>query len=100
MRSTFRELKTFARTRLAVLLALLHARIAREETLGLQRAPQGRIELQQCPGYAVPHRTGLAIWPAAADVDPCVEFFRRAGEGQRLRCSHPQRFQREIAIDR
>src|SRR5208282_4946995 len=98
MRSTFRELETFARARLAVFLALLHARIAREEALGLQCAPQGRVELQQRPGNAMPHRTSLAVGPAAADVDARIEFFRRAGEGQRLRRGHPQRFQREITF--
>src|ERR1019366_7283336 len=98
VRSTFRELETFARARLAVFLALFHARIAREEALGLQRPPQVRVELQQRPGDAVPHRAGLAVRPAAADVDARVECFRRAGQSQRLRRGHPQRFQREITF--
>ena len=48
------------------------------------------------PGDAVPHRAGLAVRPAAADVDARVEFFRRAGDGQRLRRGYALCFQREI----
>ena len=100
VRSTLRELETFARARLAVFLALFHARIAREQALGLQRAPQGRVKLQQRPGNAMPHRAGLAVRPAAADIDARVEFFHVAGDGQRLCHSHPQGFERKIAVER
>jgi len=50
----------------------------------------------QGAGDAMPHRAGLAVRPAAADVDARVELFRRAGDGQRLRRGHPLRFEREI----
>ena len=98
MRSTFRELETFARAGLAVFLAFLHARIAREEALGFQCAPQGRVKLQQRPGNAVANRAGLAVGTAAGDIDTRVQFFRRAGDGQRLGHCRPQGFQREIAF--
>src|SRR2546426_786885 len=52
-------LEPFARARLAVFLALFHARIARQQPFGLQRRPQVGVHRQQCPRDTVPHGAGL-----------------------------------------
>src|SRR5208282_5923025 len=95
-RLTFRVLEPFARARLAVFLALFHARIAREQALGLERATQRGIGPNQRPGNPMPHRAGLSVRAAAGDIDARVEFFRHAGEGQRLRRRRAQGLERKI----
>jgi hypothetical protein len=45
VRLTFAELETFASAGLAVLFALLHARIARQQPFRLQRRPQVRVRV-------------------------------------------------------
>src|SRR5208337_2884509 len=83
-RLTFRVLEPFARARLAVFLALFHARITREQALGLERGTQSGVGPNQRPGNPMPHRPGLSVRAAAGDIDARIEFFRRAGDGQRL----------------
>ncbi len=66
----------------------------------LSDRPQSRVEFQQGAGDAVPHRVGLAVRPAAGDVDAHVEFFRRAGDRQRLGRLRPLGFEHEIIVKR
>src|SRR6266446_5472434 len=63
--STLRELEPGTRSALPVLLALLDARVARQEAGRLQARPQGRVELDQRPRDAVTHRPGLSRLSAA-----------------------------------
>src|SRR5665647_502521 len=66
-----RELERLARLGAAVLLALDHARVAREETALFQNAAQIRLEIGQRLGDTVTHRARLARQTAAGDgADP------------------------------
>src|SRR5688572_28436095 len=62
------ELELLARALLAVLLALLGARVARKQPAALQRVAQVRAKLDQEARY--PQRDGIALArdPAAANV--------------------------------
>ena len=53
------ELESLARALLSVFLAFLHARVARQKTVGAQRRPQLRIELRNRARQAHAHRAGL-----------------------------------------
>src|SRR6185312_14977185 len=59
-RSAFRELEGPAGLRLAVLLALDHAAVAREEPDRFQHRTQPRLVIDQRAADAVTHRAGLA----------------------------------------
>src|SRR5215471_13160063 len=98
-RLTFAVLETFASARLAVLLALFHARIARQQAFGLEDRAQVRINGQQRPGQTMAHGSRLAVWPAARHSNVGIVFVRRPGDRQRLRRSHPQRFRGKIIIE-
>ena len=93
-------METFARARLAVLLALFHARITGQETLRLERGPEVGVELEQRAGDAVADRSRLAGMPAAVDIDTHVEFGQRFGGRQRLQRLHAQRLGKEIIFHR
>src|SRR5258708_17882105 len=77
-------LEAFARARLAVLLALSHAGIARKQALRLERRAKVGIHRKQRAGQAVADGAGLAGWPAPRDADASVVFVRRASDNQRL----------------
>src|SRR5438128_6878262 len=93
---TFAVLETFARTGLAVFLALAHARIAGEQPFGLEGRPQIGIDGEQGPGQPVAHGPGLTIRPAAANFDFRIVLFSSAGDSKRLRGDHAQRLDWEI----
>src|SRR5258708_3597503 len=63
---SFRELESLARALLAVLLAFLDPRIARDQACVFQGRPQVAVVLNQSARNSVTNRTGLARWPAAA----------------------------------
>src|SRR4051794_38834546 len=63
-----RELRALARLLETGLLALLHARVAREEAAALELGAQGRIGLDQRAGDAVSQRPGLGRHAAAVDA--------------------------------
>src|SRR3954451_6429695 len=79
-----RELEAGPGALLSVLLALLHARIAREETGLLETlAELGIVDLQRARD-AVADGAGLSRGTAAVDRDDDVELVRRLGERERL----------------
>src|ERR1700733_6563934 len=59
------ELEAPTRAFLSVLLALLHARIARQKTILAQRRTQLRIQLRERSSNAHTHRSGLPAYAAA-----------------------------------
>src|ERR1022692_3449065 len=63
---TFRELEALARTLLTVLLALVNARIAGQETFLLKKLSQLNIVFQQSPSHAQAHGACLTHRSAAA----------------------------------
>ncbi len=100
MRLTFRVLEAFARARLAVLLALLHARIAREQALGFQRRPQRRVKFDQRAGDAVPHGAGLAVGPPPETLTRTSNFSAVPVTVSGCVAIAPQGFQGEIIFKR
>src|SRR6185295_8853791 len=68
----------------AVLLALLHPRVAGEEAGLAEGQPVGvRVDLEQGPGDAMADRAGLAGHAAALDLDHRVEVALGAGDTER-----------------
>ena len=63
--SALRELEALTTARQAVLLALLHARVAREEPAGLEHRVEPIVDLHQGAGDAEAQRAGLAVDAAA-----------------------------------
>src|SRR3954468_11184397 len=79
-----RELEAGAGALLSVLLALLHARIAREEAGLLEAlAKFGVVDLKRARD-AVANRSGLAARAAAVDGHDDIEAVRRLSERERL----------------
>src|SRR5262245_44042190 len=76
-----RELEPFASARLAVFLALLHARVACEQAVGFQRRAQARLRHQQGAGDAMTDRPRLTSRTSPAYVDARVKA--RPGLGYR-----------------
>jgi hypothetical protein len=72
-----RELEPLARTLLAVLLALVSARVAREIPCCFQAAAEFGIELDESPRNAEARRVGLTGVTAAIGEDKNIELFRR-----------------------
>src|SRR6476646_11595922 len=100
MRLALRELEAGAGALLAVLLALLHAGIAREETSLLETLAQLHVVELERAGDAVADRAGLAAGTAAVDRHHDVEFVVRLGERKRLLDDHLEHFVREVLIER
>ena len=99
MRLPLAVLEAFARARLTVLLALSHARIARQQAFGFQRGPQIGVHGQQRAGDAVADGARLPIGPATAHGDLRVKFVGRASHGQRLGGGYAQRFEWKIILE-
>src|SRR5215212_1751263 len=95
----FRELEPLARALLAVLLALLGPRVARDEARVLQGGAQVCVELHERARDAVAHRARLTRRAAARDVDDDVELARGVGQGQRLAYDHAQRLVGEVLVE-
>src|SRR5882757_517706 len=85
---------------LSVLLALLHARIAREETGLLQAFAQLYVVDLQSPGDAVADGAGLSRRTAAVNRDDDVELVDRLRERKRLLDDHLEHFVAEVLIQR
>src|SRR6185369_6121888 len=81
---TLRELEPGARALLAVLLALLDARIAGQEAGRLEPRLQTGIEHHECPRQAVTDGAGLTGLAAAVDIHQHVELVVHLEELQRL----------------
>src|SRR4051812_1866873 len=80
---TFAELEAFARPSHPVFLALLGARVARQETFTLQRLAQLQVVLDERARDPQPHCAGLSGHAAAGDRGKDVELVCRLGEHQR-----------------
>src|SRR5262245_4537832 len=81
---TLGELIAFARARLAVLLALFHARIAGKQAVALECGAEIGIGHQQGPGNAVPHGASLAGGSATGDIHARVKLVGRLRDTKRL----------------
>src|SRR5436190_1043828 len=97
---TFGELEPFASAFLAVLLALVLARIAGEEAELLQPGPQFGIELHQSPRDAQTGGARLAGDTAAVGEDQEVELFHGFGGRERLPDHGPRALGMEIVLER
>src|SRR6185312_5104726 len=95
-RSAFRELEGPAGLRLAVLLALDHAAVAREEPDRFQHRTQPRLVIDQRAADAVTHRAGLARETAADHGAINVVLSRAVRHLEGLRDDHAQHRPREI----
>lgn len=67
-----------------VLLALLHARVARQEARALERPAEGGVEVAQGTRDAVTDRAGLADGPPAAHIDQHIVLAEGVGLFERL----------------
>src|SRR5260370_20525964 len=92
---TLRELEALARALLSVLLAFLHARIARQKSVLTQRRPQLRIEPRNGPRQSHAHRARLSAHAAAVSCHHHVHLVGDIGEFQRLDPVLPPRLNRE-----
>src|SRR6476646_8192453 len=79
----FAELEALARALLSVLLALLDARVARQEAFLLQLRPKLEVVLDERARDAEAQRARLASDAAAGDRRQHVELIGRFGQGQR-----------------
>src|SRR5205085_4812968 len=93
------ELETSASTALTVLLALLHARIPREETSLLETLAQFDVVDLKRAGDAVTNGAGLAGRSAAVDRDDHVELVDRLSERERLLDDHLQHIVAEVVVE-
>ncbi len=78
------ELEPSACTALAVFLALDHAGIAGQETVGLKGRPVGGIDLGKGPGNTMAAGTSLSMGTATDNVDKHIEFVFAGGNLKRL----------------
>src|SRR5262249_32664082 len=95
---TFRELEALACSRLTVLLAFLHARIASQKSCLLQNRAQLRVALAQGSRNSMLGCTGLPTHTAAADGDHDIELRGRLRCDQRLFNQHAVGFIEEICF--
>jgi hypothetical protein len=99
-RLTFAVLEAFACAGLAVLLALAHARITREQAFRAKSGPVIGVHRQKSPSQTMSDSACLSIQAAAMDCDAGIEFVCRAGGGQRLSGDHAHRFNRKVILER
>src|SRR5262249_32710740 len=97
---TFTELEALARPLLPVLLALLDARVARQEAFLLQLRPQLEVVLHERARDPEAQRAGLARDAAAGDRRQDVELVAGLGDGQRPLDLGAKRFGGEGLLDR
>src|ERR1043165_3463995 len=95
----FRELEALARALLPVLLALLGARVARDESRVLERGAEVCVHLHKSARAAVGRRTGLSRRASARDVDHDVELVCGVGERQGLADDHAQGLVGEVLLE-
>ena len=90
--SALRELGSAAGGFQAVLLTLLHTRIAGEEAGGLEGGAELGVDLQQSAGHAVADGAGLAGHAAAGDGGDDVHLAQLLGGDQGLADQHRQNY--------
>ena len=98
-RSTLRELEAFSGAWLPGFLSLFHARIATQQTLGLERAAQICIDLKQSACDAELRGTGLSNGTTATRVNGKVVAVNCLGSLKRLQHDVLQRCRWEIIFE-
>src|SRR5579863_2463524 len=98
-RLALREPERPARLGAAVLLALDHARVAREKAALFEKAAKIRLEIGQRLRNAVTHGASLARQASAGHGADHVILAGARGRDQRLLDHHPQHRTREINFD-
>src|SRR4051794_7338455 len=98
--SALAELEPRTGTLLAILLAFLLARVARQEAGRLEAVAQLGVESEQSAGDAVPNGAGLARAAAPGDADGDVELLHRLGQLQGLLDDHLEHFVRKVVVER
>src|SRR5262245_41138733 len=93
------ELEALARRRLPVLLAFLHARVAREEALLAQERPDLRVRLLKGARHAERDRARLAGVTSSVDGGDHVEFVERVAGHERLRGDTTERDSGKVTIE-
>src|SRR6202034_1037610 len=96
---TLAELEASSGFHLAVLLALHHARVTREEASDLEDAAQVGLVVGQRTRYPVPHRAGLTGQAPARDSAEYVELVVAVGDQERLGDQHAQHGASKILYD-
>src|SRR5215510_4166983 len=99
-RLPFAELEALARASHAVLLALLGARIARQQPLGLELLAQLAVVFDECPCDAESQGPRLSRHAAAGDRREHVELIGGLGQHERRLDLRAQRFGRKERIER
>src|SRR5215471_3258393 len=99
MRLTLRELETLPRAGLPRFLSLFHARIATQQTLGLERAAQICVDLKQSARDAELRGTGLSHRTPATRVNGNVVAIDCLGSLKRLQHDVLQRYGWEIILE-
>ena len=97
--SALAELRRAAGGLEAVLLTLFHARVAGQETGGLQGSAVALVHLEESAGDAVAHRAGLAGDAAAGDGGLDVDLVDGAGGDQGLTDDQLQGLKTEVVVD-
>src|SRR5262245_37754820 len=98
--SALRVLRRLAGLLQAVLLALLLARVTRQESGLLERRPQFGVELVERPGDPHAQRPGLAARATTVEVGLDVVHLVGAGDPQGLTGDHPLGRDREVVLER
>ena len=96
---TFRELEALSSSRLTVLFAFLHARIASQKTRLLQQRTQFHAELTQRTGKSMLGSAGLASHSASAYRNDHIEFGSIVGSHQRLLHQHAVGFIEKVCFE-
>src|SRR5689334_4097867 len=96
---TFTELEPLSRTSQTVFLTFLHTRVGREQSVLLQRLAQFRIDLDQRPGDAQPHRARLTVDAAAGHGDQHVELVGVLRQDERPPDVHPEHLGGEVVVE-
>ena len=96
---TFRELEALSSSRLTILLALLHARIASQKSRLLQQRTQLHAELTKRAGKSMLCGAGLTPHPASAYRNDDIEFGRIVGSHQRLLHQHAVGFIEKVCFE-
>src|SRR5690606_37969812 len=99
-RSALRELEAFARLGAAVLLALDHTRVARDEAGRAEGRLQGGVERDEGAGDAEADGLDLTRDAAARGVDDHVELARRVRHRERGGQHLAAPFERDVRLGR
>src|SRR5687767_9979335 len=93
------ELEPGPRAALAVLLAFLHPRVARQKALFLELLAELRVVVGQRPRDPVANRPGLSRSSASPNPDVDVELLRRLDREERLLDDHLQDVVGKVVVE-